>query len=165
VKKSLIEQITIAGGIVMDNLASSDPIQLEKRKHQRYCIPSVVTCRFPEELPGGQRSFQGFVQDISLGGVFLEIRDDFLCIKKPNLGCSTIEMTLECTMPEGVKLLAVAGNIKWHKRIKKATGSFLYLRIQFHTMDERNLKILKKFLSLGTGDKHLFWNLWDTINP
>jgi hypothetical protein len=148
--------------MVMDNLACNDTIQIEKRRHQRYCIPSLVTCNFVEGIPEGKRSFQGFVQDISLGGVFLEIRDDFLYINESALPHSTIEMTVECNLPDGVEMMAVSGHIRWHKRIKKQIGSFLYLRIQFHTMDEMSLDTLKEFLSLDTGEKHLFWNLWDT---
>jgi len=125
----------------------------------------MVTCSFVEELPAGQRSFEAFVQDISLGGVFLEIRDDFLYIDESVLPYSIIEMTLECTVPDGIEMMAVSGTIKWHKRIKKQAGSFLYLRIQFNTMDEMSLDTLKEFLALGTGDKHLFWNLWDTVKP
>ncbi len=146
----------------MDNLAPNETIQMEKRKHQRHYIPSMVTCKFFEELPAKERSFQGFIQDISLGGVFLEIRDDFLYINESALPYSTIEMTVECNLPDGVEMMAVSGHIRWHKRIKKQAGSFLYLRIQFHTMDAKSLDTLKEFLSLGTGEKHLFWNLWDT---
>jgi hypothetical protein len=61
--------------------------------------------------------------------------------------------------------MAVSGTIKWFKRIKKQEGSFLYLRIQFHTLDEMSLDTLKEFLSLGTGDKQLLWNLWETVQP
>ena len=151
--------------MVMDNLACNDTIQIEKRRHQRYCIPSLVTCNFVEGIPEGKRSFQGFVQDISLGGVFLEIRDDFLHINESVLPHSTIEMTLECTITDGIEMMAVSGTVKWFKRIKKQEGSFLYLRIQFQTLDEMSLDTLKEFLSLGTGDKQLSWNLLETMQP
>ena len=151
--------------MVMDNLACNDTIQIEKRKHQRYSIPSVVTCNFVEGIPEGKRRFEGFLQDISLGGVFLEIKDDFLHINESVLPHSTIEMVMECTVADGIEMMAVSGTIKWFKRIQKPSGSFLYLRIQFHTLDEMSLDTLKEFLSLGTGDKQLFWNLWETVQP
>jgi len=57
-----------------------------------------------------------------------------------------------------------SGIISWCKRVKKKNMSFLYLGIQFYHLDKSNKDILKKYLSLGTGDKNLIWNLWDNLS-
>ena len=59
---------------------SDERIGIERRKYLRRSIPAAVTCTFYEEVLQGKGSFKGFIQDISLGGVALEIRDDFLTI-------------------------------------------------------------------------------------
>jgi hypothetical protein len=58
----------------------------------------------------------------------------------------------------------VQGDIRWHKRIKKPHGSFVYLRVRFGEVEEKSQEILKRFLSVGTGDKNLIWNLWDATH-
>lgn len=42
--------------------------------------------------------------------------------------------------------------------------NLLYLGIQFFYLDESDKSVLKKYLALGTGDKNLIWNMWDTVN-
>ena len=147
----------------MDNQDSTARLHVEKRKYQRYSIPVMVTCRFLEEEPNRKSSFQGFMQSISLGGALLEIRDDFLSIGESKLTYAPVEMNVEFHFPDGAHRINLLGIIRWHKRVKKPRGSFLYLRIQFNALDEKSLEILTRFLSLGTGDRNLIWNLWDAI--
>ena len=148
----------------MESQDGTARLRIEKRKHQRHSIPVMVTCRFLEEGLNGQSSFQGFMQSISLGGTLLEIRDDFLSIAESKLTYSPVEMNVEFHFPDGAHRIDVLGIIRWHKRVKKPKGSFLYLRVRFNDLEEKSLEILKRFLSLGTGDKNLIWNLWDAIH-
>jgi hypothetical protein len=137
---------------------------VERREHERHVIPAAVTCTFFEEVLRGKGSFQGFIQDISLGGVAMEIRDDFLTIKESLLLYTTIEMTLALNLSDGVHRMNISGIIRWYKRIKRGDKSFVYIGIKFHSLDEKSKEILEHYLSLGTGDTNLIWNLWDNLS-
>jgi len=136
----------------------------ERREHERHVIPAAVTCTFFEEVLRGKGSFQGFIQDISLGGVALEIRDDFLSIKESLLLYTTIEMTVSFNLSDGIHRMNISGIIRWYKRIKRSDKSFIYIGIKFHSLDEKSKEVLEHYLSLGTGDTNLIWNLWDNLS-
>ena len=150
--------------ISMEHFDSNGKGKINKRSHQRYNTPATVICKFFNRNLKGKSSFQGFIQDISLGGVSLEIRDDFLIIKDSVLKYTRIEMALELNLPDGIYKMNFSGIISWCKRVKKKNMSFLYLGIQFYHLDESSKETLKKYLALGTGDKNLIWNLWDNLS-
>ena len=147
----------------MEHFDNEEKEKMEMREHQRHSVPSMVTCTFLEEGVRGKSSFQGFIQDISFGGVSLEIRDDFLIISDSFLKYTDIEMAVEFNLPDGEYKLNFSGVIRWQKRVKKDYMSFLYLGIQFHNLKESDKRVLEKYLSLGTGEKNLIWNLWDNV--
>ncbi len=136
---------------------------IERREHPRRKIPAAVTCTFYEEILRGKGRFKGFIQDISMGGVSLEIRDDFLSISETMLLYTNIEMHVEFNFPDGMKHMNFSGLIRWYKRIKKKEKNFLYLGIKFQNLNEQSREVLEKYLSLGTGDINLIWNLWDNL--
>jgi hypothetical protein len=158
--ESLNKRIDIINQLFSQQLEVEAPL-VDRRKHHRYQIPAAVTCKFFEETLQGNGEFQGFIQDISLGGVSLEIRDDFLKLTESMLRHTTIEMTVEFNFPDGITKMDFSGIIKWDKRIKKDNKSYLYLGIQFHSLDARSKETIKKFLTFGEGDKNLIWELWD----
>lgn len=137
---------------------------VERRENKRHSIPAVVTCTFFEEVLNRKGSLQGIIQDISFGGVSIEIRDDFLSIREKLLIYTTVEMEVELNFPDGMHRMAFSGIVKWYKRVKKKDKNALYLKIQFHSLDEKSAEMLKKYLSLGSGDKNLIWNLWDNLS-
>ncbi len=143
---------------------SDERIRVERREHPRHIIPAAVTCTFFEDILRGKGSFQGFIQDISLGGVSLEIRDDFLTLRESMLLYTNLEMSVEFNLPDGIHRMNFSGIIRWYKRIKKRDKNFLYLGIKFHNMSEQNKELLQEYLSVGTGDKNLIWNLWDNLS-
>ena len=135
----------------------------ERRENVRHSIPAVVNCTFFEEVLNGNDRVQGFIQDISFGGVSIEIRDDFLSIKEELLLYTTVEMEVELNFPDGMHRMDFSGIVKWYKRVKKKDKNNLYLKIQFHNLEEKSAEMLKKYLSLGSADKNLIWNLWDNL--
>jgi len=135
----------------------------ERRENIRHSVPAVVNCTFFEEVFNGNDRVQGFIQDISFGGVSIEIRDDFLSIKEELLLYTTVEMEVELNFPDGMHRMDFSGIVKWYKRVKKKDKNNLYLKIQFHNLEEKSAEMLKKYLSLGSADKNLIWNLWDNL--
>ena len=139
-------------------------MEREKRENQRHTIPAVVKCSFVEEILEGKVSFQAFIEDISFGGVSLQIRDDFSTIKESLLLNTTVKMTVEFNFPDGIHTMYFSGIIRWYKKIKKSDKNFLSLGIQFKELNERSKYIIQNYLSSGSGDRNLIWNLWDN-NP
>ena len=137
---------------------------VERRQNKRHSIPAVVSCTFFEEVMNGKGSVKGYLQDISFGGVSLEIRDDFLNIKEDLLMHTTVEMEMELNFPDGTHRMAFSGIVKWHKRVKQKDKKSLFLKIQFHNLDEKSAEMLNSYVSLGGGDKNLIWNLWDDLS-
>ena len=148
----------------MENFEDNEKAKIERRKHQRSNIPAVVNCTLLKKDIKGKNIFQGFIQDISLGGASLEIRDDFLTIDNASLKYTKIRMRLELNTSDGIQKINFTGIIRWHRRIKKQSMNLLYLGVQFFALDDRDQAILKKYLALGTGDKNLIWNLWDSLS-
>lgn len=151
----------------MEELKNNKNVMIERRKHQRFNIPAAVNCKFFNKDIKGKSSFQGFIQDISFGGISLELRDDFSIINDSLLKYTSVQMTLELNMSDGIHKINFSGIIRWYRRVKKEGMSFLYLGIQFYNLDESSKEVIKKYLAFGTGDKNLIWNLWDnlTIQP
>ena len=139
-------------------------VETERRENKRYSIPAMVTCTFFEGGVKGKGSFQGFIQDISLGGVSLEIRDDFLKISETLLLYTTVEMSVAFNFPDGIHHMDFSGVIRWYRRRKDKVKNFLYLGIKFHNLSEEGKALVKSYVTLGKGDKNLIWNLWDNLS-
>ena len=148
----------------MKDLRNEKNMMIEGREDQRFNSPAAVNCTFFNKNMKGKNNFQGFIQDISLGGVSLEIRDDFSIIDDSLLKYTSIQMGLELNMPGGTHKMEFSGIVRRLKRVKKEGMSFLYLGIQFNALNESSKEILMEYLSLGTGDKNLIWNLWDNLS-
>ena len=142
---------------------SNNKVKAKKRRHQRYDIPTTFICRFSIEDLGDDRVFEGFIHNISLGGLCLEIEDDIRMFKDlpPDI---SIEMVLELDMPDGNHKMNVSGNIRWQRKVKKKKKNLLYLGVKFHKLKETNKNILMKYLVSGTGVKKLIWDLWENLS-
>ena len=152
------------GTLFMENSDDNKEAGIERRKHQRSDMPATVNCTLLKKDIKGKNSFQGFIQDISLGGASLEVRDDFLTIDNASLKYTEIRLGLELNTSDGIQKINFTGIIRWHRRVKKQSMNLLYLGVQFFALDERDQAILEKYLALGTGDKSLIWNLWDNLS-
>ena len=148
----------------METLRESGKKQIDRRQNKRYSVPAMVTCSFSEGGIKSKSSFRGFIQDISLGGVSIEIRDDFFIISEALLLYTTVEMSLALNFPDGVHQMDFSGVIRWHRRRREDSRSLLYLGIKFNTLSGDNQALVKNYMSLGQGDKNLIWNLWDSMS-
>jgi hypothetical protein len=148
----------------METLHDRAAEQMERRENKRHSVPAMVTCSFYEGGIKGKSSFQGFIQDISQGGVSIEIRDDFFIISEALLLYTTVEMSLALNFPDGVHQMDFSGVIRWHRRRREDSRSLLYVGIKFNTLSGDNQALVQNYMSLGQGDKNLIWNLWDSMS-
>jgi len=149
--------------IVEPDSVDTIKVKTRKRRHQRYEIPGAVICQFSIEGLREERIFKGFVHDISLGGLCVEIKDDVMLLKylPPD---TNIAMALELDMPDGIHKMNVSGSIRWQRKVKKKNQDLLHLGVQFGKLKENNKDILMKYLVSGAGDKQLIWNLWENLS-
>jgi len=89
----------------MEIFESDEKVGIDRREHPRLQIPAAVSCTFFEEVLQGKDSFKGFIQDISVGGVSLEIRDDFLTIRESLLLYTNIKWLLNLISPKECSML------------------------------------------------------------
>ena len=136
---------------------------VEKYAHQFYNIPTFVNCTFLEHPLKANRSYKGFIEDISLNELSLELRDDYFSIQGSLLIYSTLEMTVIFHFPDGLHEVKLTGIITWCKRFRKKDKGYLDLGIRLYELNEKNRELLKNYLHLGIGDKNLIWNLWDNL--
>jgi c-di-GMP-binding flagellar brake protein YcgR len=148
----------------MGTLRDSGKEQIERRENKRYSVPAIVTGSFCEGDNKRKLTFRGFIQDISLGGVSIEIRDDFFIISEALLIYTTVEMSVALNFPDGAHQMDFSGVIRWYRRRREDSRNFLYLGIKFNTLSEDHQALVKKYMSLGQGDKNLICNLWDSMS-
>ncbi len=148
----------------METLSDKEKVQMDRREHKRHSVPVMITCTFYEGGIKGKSSFQGFIQDISCGGVAIEIRDDYLKISEALLLYTTTEMSVSLNFPDGVHHMKFSGVIRWCRRRKEKDKNRLYLGIKFNNLSQENQALVESYIALGKGDKNLIWNLWDNLS-
>ena len=127
--------------------------------HHLYPIPTFVSCTFLEDSFKGNRNHQGFIENISLDELSLELIDDYCTIQESLLIYSTLEMTMIFHFPDGLHKITLTGMITWCKRFREKDKSCLHLGIYLFELNKKHREILKDYLYLGIGDKNLIWNL------
>jgi hypothetical protein len=136
---------------------------VEKCAHRLYSIPTLVNCTFLEQPLKGNRAYKGFIDEISINQLSLELRDDYFSIQESLLKYSTLEMTVILHLHDGLREVNLTGIITWCKRFRKKDRSCLQLGISLYDLNEKNRETLQDYLYLGIGDKNLIWNLWDNL--
>ena len=136
---------------------------VEQCPQRLYTIPTFVICTFWGNSLKGNRNYKGFIENISLNELSLELRDDYSTLQESLLIYSPLEMTMDFHFPNGLHKVTLAGMVTWSKRLRKKDKSYLHLGIHLYELNEKHRAILQDYLYLGIGDKNLIWNLWDTL--
>ena len=132
-----------------------------KGRHRLYSIPTFVNCTILEYPLKGNKPYKGFIENISLNELSLELRDDYFSIQEAFLKYSTLEMTVIFHLPDGSHKVNLTGIVTWCKRSSRKEKSCLQIGIHLYELNKKHKKLLNDYLHLGIGDKNLIWNLWD----
>jgi hypothetical protein len=136
---------------------------LERHIDHLHFIPTFVTCSFLEDSLKENRTYKGFIEDISSNELSLELRDDYFTIQESLLMYSPLKMSVVFHFPDGLHKVTLSGIIKWYKRVRMKEKSHLLLGIRLDELNEKNRELLDNYLCLGIGDTNLIWNLWDNL--
>ena len=148
----------------MEDLSERGINSIEQCVNPLHTIPTFATCTFLEDSLKWDRTYKGFIEDISLNELSLELRDDYFTIQESLLKYSLLEMSVVFHFPDGLHKVNLTGIITWHKRVKKIEKCYLHLGILLDEQNEKNKEILNEYLYLGIGDTNLIWNLWDNLS-
>ena len=148
----------------MRDFNQSETNSEENGMHCFHTIPTFVTCAFLENSFTGNRIYKGFIENISLRELLLELRDDFFCIQESLVSYSSVKLSIDFHFPDGLHQVVLTGIIIRNKRVRKKEKSYLYLGIRLDEQNEKNGEILNDYLSSGIGDTNLIWNLWDNLS-
>jgi len=147
----------------MANFNPREKETVEKCVQQLHIMPTFVNCTFLVDALKQNRTYKGFIEDLSLNELSLELRDNYFTIQEAEVIYSTIEITTVFHLPDGIHEVLLTGIITWCKRIRNKDKSHLHLRIRLVELNEKTREVLKDYLYLGIGDKNLIWNLWDNL--
>ena len=96
----------------MENFNGRETNVVEKCVHQFSTIPTFVICRFLVDSLKESRPYKGFIEDISLNELSLELTDDYLTIQESLLKYSTLEMTVILHFPDDLHKVNLTGIIR-----------------------------------------------------
>jgi hypothetical protein len=105
---------------------------VEQCSQQLYTIPTFVICTFWGNSLKGNRTYKGFLENISLNELSLELRDDYSTLQDSLLIYSPLEMTMDFHFPNGLHQVTLAGMVTWSKRLRKKDKSYLHLGINLY---------------------------------
>ena len=86
----------------MEDFNARETNRAEQCARYLHSIPTFVTCTFLENSFKGNRIYKGFVEDISLEELSLELRDDYFTIQKSLLLYSSMESSMDFHFPDGL---------------------------------------------------------------
>ena len=148
----------------MEDLSERGINSIEQCVNPLHTIPTFATCTFLEDSLKWDRTYKGFIEDISLNELSLELRDDYFTIQESLLKYSPLEMSVVFHFPDGLHKVTLTGIITGHKRMRVKEKCSLLLGILLDKLNENNREILNDYLHSGIGDTNLIWNLWDNLS-
>ncbi len=127
---------------------------IDRRKNPR------TTFSYPAEFrlisPGTEQSYyRGFLQDLSLSGVCMEIEDRYGRLDLTNLPDAKIKIRV-CT-PQG-ETITLPSVIKWAKK-QREQKFIIQMGIEFNSVEEWQLEGIRKLIILKNQDRNMMWNL------
>ena len=132
----------------------------EKRQCSRHDKPLSVCFGFfgEKENLSGPESFSGFVEDISIGGVRIQIVDTYGFLHGKDLQRKAIKLSIP--IPQFDYTFITTGIIQWVKGDNKSLNQTISLGVEFINLSTPDQQYLENYLGSNLGDQNLLWDLW-----
>jgi hypothetical protein len=101
----------------MEDLSERGINLIEQCVNPLHTIPTFATCTFLEDSLKWDRTYKGFIEDISLNELSLELRDDYFTIQESLLKYSLLEMSVVFHFSDGLHKVTLTGIITGHKTV------------------------------------------------
>lgn len=133
----------------------------DKRQFPRKNKPLSVTFSFfgANEALSGLKEFSGFVEDISISGVRIQIVDPYGFLYGKELSGKVIKCSLP--FPHLDYTLVSTAIIQWVRGDKKNLNQTFSLGVQFRNLSMTDCQYLESYISSNYGDHNLLWDLWN----
>ncbi|MBN2332639.1 MAG: PilZ domain-containing protein [Deltaproteobacteria bacterium] len=132
----------------------------DRRQFKRLDKPLTIDFGFIGESASiaGRNSFSGFVEDISLGGIRLLLREKYGKLYNMSLQGKRIKLSLPLSQFEHT--IYTTGIIQWAKNTRERTDQLITLGVKFLDLGATDCHYLENYLSTSQGDHNLLWDLW-----
>ena len=135
------------------------------RKTTRHQLPTKANIKIFFKGPNNSPLvFDGFTEDISVGGTCFVLGDTYRSGPPGELVGATAK--LQVSLPNAGASLNILSNIVWGKEITGQNGTSVALGLQFKDMDHHTQAQLSEYCSGSDGEQNLILSLWESyIKP
>ncbi len=131
------------------------------RKTIRHQLPTKVRIKiFPKEVEKSPLVFDGFTEDISLGGTCLVLSASYRIDSPAELVGKNVK--LEMSLPRVEENISILGTVAWGKKISHEGKTSSVVGIQFGEMNDRDRTSLNEYCCGSDGEQNLIWSLWES---
>ena len=133
----------------------------ERRDSKRYDKPLSVEFGLIGEKPSlsNRTSFQGFIEDISLGGLRLQLKEKYGKLYKMKFQGKQINMAI--ALPQFNYTVYTLGEIQWSNDFQEHAEHVITMGIKFIDLSPTDCQYLENYISSNKGDHNLLWELWN----
>jgi hypothetical protein len=135
------------------------------RKTTRHQLPTKANIKIFFKGPNNSPLvFDGFTEDISVGGTCFVLGDTYRSGPPGELVGATAK--LQVSLPNAGERLSILSKVVWGKEITGQNGTSVALGLQFKEMDHHTQAQLSEYCSGSDGEQNLILSLWESyIKP
>ena len=133
----------------------------DRRVFKRHDKPLRVELGLVDEKPSlsNRTSFQGFIEDISLGGLRLQLRERYGKLYKMKLQGKQVKLAIPFSQFNYT--IYALGTIQWSNDFQEHTEHVITMGIRFIDLSPTDCQYLENYMGSNKGDHNLLWELWN----
>ncbi len=133
----------------------------DRRASKRYDKPLRVEFGLIGEKASlsNRTSFQGFIEDISLGGLRLQLKERYGKLYKMKLQGKQVKLAIP--LPQFNYTAYALGEIQWSNDFQEHAEHVITMGIKFIDLSPTDCQYLENYMGSSKGDHNLLWELWN----
>jgi len=133
----------------------------DRRASKRYDKPLSVEFGLIGEKASlsNRTSFQGFIEDISLGGLRLQLKERYGKLYKMKLQGKQVKLAIP--LPQFNYTAYALGEIQWSNDFQEHAEHVITMGIKFIDLSPTDCQYLENYMGSSKGDHNLLWELWN----
>ena len=133
----------------------------ERRAFKRHDKPLSVEFGLIGEKSSlsNRTSFQGFIEDISLGGMRLQLREKYGKLYKTKMQGKRIKLSIPFSQFNHT--VYALGEIQWSNDVQEHAEHVITLGVKFVDLAPTDRQYLENYMNSNRGDHNLLWDLWN----
>lgn len=132
------------------------------RRTVRHKLPTQVKLKiFKDELCKTPVHFDGFAENISLGGASVVLSSNYKTDHFDTLAGKNVQ--LQIYLPIEFVNLSVSGTTVWSKEVPLEGKTTAVIGVQFKDMTDSDRRLLQGYNYGSESEQNLIWTLWDSL--